>query len=85
MDYGGLIWIMDYCTLSLINGAYDGLWTIMDYRGLMELIMGYGPSWTIVDYCGTLWMIVDYHWFFDMHRYGIAWIARYAPLCTPRL
>ena len=69
MDYGGLIWILDYRALSWING----------------LMMDYALSWSIVDYCGTLWMIVDYHWFFDMHRHGIAWIARYAPLCTPRL
>ena len=40
MDYGGLIWIMDYCALWWINGAYDGLWTIMEYCGLL---------WHIVD------------------------------------
>ena len=62
MDYGGLIWILDYRALSWING----------------LMMDYGLSWSIVDYCGTLWMIVDYHGFLNMHRHGIAWITRYA-------
>ena len=62
MDYGGLIWILDYRAFSWING----------------LMMDYGLSWSIVDYCGTLWMIVDYHGFLNMHRHGIAWITRYA-------
>ena len=59
MDYGGLIWIMDYRALSWINGAYDGLWTIMEYcellwhivddRGL-SWVFKYAPPWNRMDY-----------------------------------
>jgi len=59
MDYGGLIWIMDYRALSRINGAYDGLWTIMEYCELLWHIVDnrglswgfeYAPPWNRMDY-----------------------------------
>ena len=59
MDYGGLIWIMDYRALSWINRAYDGLWTIMEYYGLLwhivddrglSWVFKYAPPWNRMDY-----------------------------------
>ena len=48
MDYGGLLWIIEYHELSRI---------IQDYLGLLYIIMDYGLWWIIMDY-GLLWIIV---------------------------